>query len=370
METINNKRPEIIAYYLPQYHPTPNNDLWWGKGFTEWTNVAKAQKLFRGHYQPHIPADLGFYDLRLPEIREQQAEMARYAGISAFCYYHYWFEYGKEELDLPFKEVLKLGKPDFPFCLCWANESWYSKMWNKDGAVVSKRLLIEQKYLGEEDNRKHFESLLPAFEDKRYLRYNGRIVFVIYRPLLFKNIKEFISQWRVLASKYGIGDFYFVGYSFNVESEYDDIIKLGFDAVNSCGILNFKNKPRGIAKLRFVLDDYKRVLLNTPSVYQYKDVSPFFVNGEYDIREDILPTIIPNWDHSPRSGANGYLFDNSTPEFFYSHLMNVKALLNRKDNNLCFLKSWNEWGEGNYVEPDLKFGWGYLDALKEFCKKI
>ena len=155
-----------------------------------------------------------------------------------------------------------------------------------------------------------------------------------------------------------------------MESEYDDIIKLGFDAVNSCGILNFKNKPRGIAKLRFVLDDYKRVLLNTPSVYQYKDVSPFFVNGEYDIREDILPTIIPNWDHSPRSGANGYLFDNSTPEFFYSHLMNVKALLNRKDNNLCFLKSWNEWGEGNYVEPDLKFGWGYLDALKEFCKKI
>lgn len=358
---------QVIAYYLPQFHPTPNNDKWWGKGFTEWTNVAKAQRLYRGHYQPHVPADLGFYDLRLPVIREQQAAMAKYAGITAFCYYHYWFEHGNEELDLPFKEVLRLGKPDFPFCLCWANESWYNKMWNKDGEVTSKKLLAEQKYLGEEDNKKHFESLLSAFKDKRYMRYNGKLVFVIYRPLLFENVKDFISQWKELAIMHNLGDFYFIGYSCNISSEYDKIIGLGFDAVNSCGILNFKcHSDNLMVKLKDKLSYYKRSYLKLPDVYQYNKISPSFINQSFDVKENVLPTIIPNWDHTPRSGVNGYLFENSTPEFFSDHLNDVKDLLSKKTNQLCFLKSWNEWGEGNYVEPDLKYGWGYLDALRRF----
>lgn len=361
-------KPLIIAYYLPQYHPTPNNDKWWGKGFTEWTNVAKAQKLYKGHYQPHIPADLGFYDLRVPEVREQQAEMARYAGVSAFCYYHYWFEHGNEELDMPFKEVLRLGKPDFPFCLCWANESWYNKMWNKDGTVVSKKLLAEQKYLGVDDNRKHFESLLTAFKDKRYLRYEDKIVFVIYRPLLFEKVTEFISQWRKLAKDNGLNDFYFIGYTYDVENEYDKIVNLGFDAVNSCGIINFKNVQHGaLTQLKSKIKDYFRAILNRPEIYKYKDVSPFFLKKDFDSKENVLPTLIPNWDHTPRSGANGYLFENSRPEYFSSHLNSVKEVLGSKKNQLCFLKSWNEWGEGNYVEPDLKYGWGFLDALKKFC---
>ncbi len=360
-------KPIVIAYYLPQFHPTVNNDKWWGKGFTEWTNVAKAQKLYKGHYQPKIPADLGFYDLRLPEIREQQANMAKYAGISAFCYYHYWFEYGKEELDMPFKEVLKLGRPDFPFCLCWANESWYSKMWNKEGAVISKKLLAEQKYLGEEDNQKHFESLLPAFKDDRYLKIDGKVVFVIYKPLLFENVEAFISQWRLLAKKYGLGGFYFIGYSYEIEDEYLKIINKGFDAVNDCGIINYRSKSHNFfAKILGVLNKCRREWLNTPDVKQYKKVSKFFINKKYDSKEDVVPTLIPNWDHTPRSGANGYLFENSTPEYFSCHLDNVKEIINNKQNKMCFLKSWNEWGEGNYVEPDLKYGWGYLDALRIF----
>lgn len=363
------KSPIVIAYYLPQFHPTPNNDVWWGKGFTEWTNVAKAQKLYRNHYQPHIPADLGFYDLRLPEVREQQAEMARYAGISAFCYYHYWFENGKEELDLPFKDVLKSGKPDFPFCLCWANESWFSKMWNKEGTVVSKKMLAEQKYLGQDDNLKHFKSLLPAFKDNRYLRYEGKIVFVIYRPLQFKGVTEFINQWRKLANDYGLFDFYFIGYSFDIEHEYQSIIELGFDAVNSCGIINYKY--RGISDSIFKkivrrVNLYIRKLLNRPEIQDYKKVSKFFVNSEFDSKEDVLPTLIPNWDHTPRSGTNGYLFEDSTPNNFSVHLEDVRELMMSKVNQLCFLKSWNEWGEGNYVEPDLRYGWGYLDAIKKF----
>ena len=138
--------PRIIALYLPQYHPIPENDEWWGKGFTEWTNVAKAKPLFYGHYQPHIPADLGFYDLRLPEVREQQAQLAREAGIEGFCYYHYWFGNGKQLLERPFNEVLQSGKPDFPFCLCWANHDWTNKTWIKEKSTKRDSMIMKMEY--------------------------------------------------------------------------------------------------------------------------------------------------------------------------------------------------------------------------------
>ena len=173
---------KVIAFYLPQYHPTPHNNEWWGEGFTEWTNVAKAPKLFWGHYQPKVPADLGFYDLRIPEVREKQAELAKYAGVDGFCYYHYWFGNGRVELETPFNEVLKTGKPDFPFCLCWANETWSRKFWNKDGNVAQSTTLAEQTYPGMDDIISHFMNVLPAFKDPRYIKQDGMPVFMIYRP--------------------------------------------------------------------------------------------------------------------------------------------------------------------------------------------
>jgi lipopolysaccharide biosynthesis protein len=171
----------VIAFYLPQYHPTETNNKWYGQGFTEWTNVGKARPLFHGHYQPKVPKDLGYYDLRYPEVKELQAQMAREAGIEGFCYYHYWFGGGRRELEYPFAQVSQSGKPDFPFCLCWANQSWYSKFWNGD-SVCAPRLIAEQKY-DEEDIERHFYELLPAFKDKRYMKVDGKCIFMIYRPL-------------------------------------------------------------------------------------------------------------------------------------------------------------------------------------------
>ena len=194
---MSNSKARVIAYYLPQFHPIPENDQWWGKGFTEWTNVARARPLFRGHYQPRVPADLGFYDLRLPEVREAQAEMARAAGIEGFCYWHYWFGNGKRLLERPFNEVLHSGKPDFGFCLAWANHSWSNKTWENSGAKP--RILMEQCYGGVEDNRAHFNAVLPAFHDKRYIRVDGKPLFVVYAPLDIPRVGEFLEQcglWR------------------------------------------------------------------------------------------------------------------------------------------------------------------------------
>lgn len=360
---MSNKK--LIAFYLPQFHPTKDNDQWWGKGFTEWTNVAKAKKLFWNHYQPHIPADLGFYDLRLPEAREAQANLAKEYGVYGFCYYHYWFQEGIEELEKPFDEVVRLGKPDFPFCLCWANETWYSKFWNIDGRV-EKKPLAEQLYLGHNDNEKHFLRLLPAFKDKRYILYNNRLLFVIYRPLEFIDFPSFKKQWNGLARTYGLPEFFFVGYSMDIAREFQPIMDLGFDSVISCRMSFVGANVGHIEKLFNYL---VRRLLRIPVIKDYKRFYKDLI-GPLDCDRRVIPTIIPNWDHTPRSGIGGVVYTNSTPDVFYKHVEQVVDILHNKskDNQLCFLKSWNEWGEGNYVEPDLKYGRGFLEVIKHFFK--
>lgn len=356
---------EIIAFYLPQYHPTEDNNKWWGTGFTEWTNVAKAQKLYPGHYQPHIPADLGFYDLRLAEVREQQSQMAKEAGVTGFCYYHYWFGNGKLELQLPFEEIISSGKPNFPICLCWANESWGKKMWDKDGSIIKKEVLIEQEYLGEEDNILHFNYLLKAFKDPRYMKIHDKLLFVIYKPLDFKNLRQFMSQWQGLALKHNLPGFYFVGYTCHIEKEYELLKNMGIDAVIACNILkplSTSNNALYTKAKRFI----KKRILGYPTVINYGKAINYF-DSSYDQYSDVYPTLIPNWDHTPRSGSGGYLFENSTPCFFKKHAIQLIKNIHHKDlaDQILFLKSWNEWGEGNYMEPDLKFGKGYVQALRE-----
>lgn len=360
-------KPEIIAFYLPQYHPTPNNNKWWGEGFTEWTNVAKAKPLFRGHYQPKIPADLGFYDLRMPEIRDAQAKLAKEAGVTGFCYYHYWFGNGEQELELPFNEVLRTGEPDFPFCLCWANETWGRKMWNKDGAVIGQEILAEQKYLGEADDRMHFNSLLPAFKDKRYIKIDGKPVFMIYRPLAFKEMRRFIDFWNQLAKENGLEGIYFIGYSLMVDKEYSQIKDLGVDGVCSCRLGKSSNKDFFWLFRRAI-----SIFTKIPIIISYKKIFPQLIQSFEREHLDVYPTMLPNWDHTPRSGYNGYLYSDSKPDFFEEHASEVLQVVKDKPINrqICFLKSWNEWGEGNYMEPDMRYGKGYIRALVNAIKKI
>ena len=357
---MSDNRVRILAAYLPQFHPIPENDEWWGKGFTEWTNVGKAKPLFRGHYQPRVPADLGYYDLRLPEVREQQAEMARACGVEGFCYWHYWFGNGKQLLERPFREVVASGKPDFPFCVSWANHSWQDKQFSKEG---TERMLIEQQYLGEPDYVQHFYSLLPAFKDKRYIRVDNKPLFQLYLPLKFPDIASFIKIWQREARANGLEGIHFVGHT-HLEEDYEPLKKAGFDAINNVRLYHFHRNAFSIPERAFI--KLKRLWLKHGSIFDYSRVYKYF-SGEKDRLDDWYPTIIPNYDHSPRSGRRGNIFINSNPDVFKNHAKQVLESVKHKapEHRIVFLKSWNEWAEGNYMEPDLKFRSGYVNALKQ-----
>lgn len=366
---MNNKKARVIAYYLPQFHPIPENDLWWGKGFTEWTNVGKSKPLFKGHYQPRVPADLGYYDLRMPEIREAQAEMARNAGIEGFMYWHYWFGNGRRVLERPFNEVLNTGKPDFPFCLGWANHSWTNHSWNSSTQWQKKSYIVEQTYPGEKDIIDHFYYVLPAFQDKRYITVENMPVFLIYDPLGLPNTKQFIRIWQELAIKNGLSGIHFVGIASNRMDACEKIISLGFSAVNSNGQWEAESKIKGryIKLLQHnIINKFGGLIIDK---YDYKEIIKY-LNSENDKNIYVYPTILPQWDRSARSGRRASIYHGSTPELFAVHLnRSLKSIIQKPfENRILFLKSWNEWAEGNYVEPDIKFGNGYLNTLKNCIK--
>ena len=367
MEINNNDgRSKVIAYYLPQFYPCDFNDKWYGKGFTEWTNVGKAKPLYHGHYQPKVPADLGYYDLRIPEVAEKQVELAREAGVFGFAYWHYWWS-GKRLLDMPAERMLKTMKPDFPFMFAWANESWYRKLWDTD--TKKDTLIMEQTYPGEEDNRAHFEYCLPFFKDKRYITFDGKPIFFIYKPLKFENIKELITQWNKWIKEAGVADsFYWMAMSETTDEEFNKIKSLGFDCVSfmhtGCrmGASVEKNDlSHALFSLRIRMD----YLLKRPLMLDYRNIVHTVWVERFDSREDVAPMIIPNWDHTARSGMKGYVFTHSTPALFEKMARYVLGKVKSKKNKMVMLKSWNEWAEGNYMEPDLKFGHGYIDALNK-----
>lgn len=362
-----NSKPNIIAFYLPQYYPFKENDEWWGKGFTEWTNVGRAKPLFKGHYQPRVPADLGYYDLRLPIVREQQAELAREAGVTAFCYWHYWFGNGKRLLADIFNEVLETGKPDFPFCLGWANHSWFAKTWNKN-AKQKDVLLMEQTYPGIEDERMHFSFLLKAFQDKRYLKIEGKPFLYIFDADSIP--EEYIQHLREWTKEAGFNDLYLIA-NISITDDKQKFINKGFDAVTYKRILYYNALSSGNItnalkrKLAYLYGTIKGLLLRRPGfVVDYKKhIHNFITDEEY--KECVIPEILPGWDHSPRSKEKAIVYINNTPEAFYKHCKQALDSVRKKHNKIILLKSWNEWGEGNYMEPDIKNGKGFIMSLRK-----
>lgn len=372
-------KARVIAFYLPQFHPVKENDEMWGKGFTEWTNVAKAKPLYKGHYQPQIPADLGFYDLRVPEVRIEQAEMAKKYGIEGFCYWHYWFGNGKRILEQPFNEVLASKSPEFPFCLGWANHSWSNKTWKKSKHFTKDITFIEQQYLGIEDYTAHFYEVLPAFKDKRYITVDGKPLFLIFDPEAIPNATEFINLWRNLAKENGLKDIFFVArvssmgklalnnlsIKDNAHERFKKFLDMGFDGINSDMQRYAETKVAGTINKasRAVI----RKIAGNFTAYKYdysKIMENFHIEEEKD--EYVFPQIIPRLDRTPRSGKDARIYDNSTPEKFGKAVRDALNLVKHKnpEHKIIFLQAWNEWGEGNYMEPDLTFGKGYLEALK------
>lgn len=355
----SDSKVRAIAFYLPQFHPVPENDEWWGEGFTEWRNVTKAKPLFPGHYQPHLPADLGFYDLRLPEVREAQAELARQHGIHGFCYYHYWFN-GRRILERPFNEVLQSGKPDFPFCLCWANENW-SRAW--DGG--EKNMLLQQNH-SEEDDRAHILDLLPALRDSRYIRINGRPLLIIYRTALLPDPKRTASIWREVARAAGIGEIYLAA----VEKGNVNPESIGFDAA-----IEFSPNSKDVGQPAFAGPVTKKLsslgvipkVFSQHSVFRYSAIAEGKKNQKLPAYK-YFRCVSPMWDNTPRRKENGRILLGSTPKLYKDWLTTVLKQTCEKyegDEQIVFINAWNEWAEGCHLEPDLKWGHAYLEATKE-----
>ena len=339
----------LIAFYLPQYHPIPENDRWWGPGFTEWRNVVAAKPNFAHHYQPHVPSELGFYDLRVPETRAQQAALAKAHGIGAFCYYHYWFS-GKRLLERPLEEVIATGAPDFPFCVCWANENW-TRRWDGRGDQV----LIAQNY-ADDDAVRFLRDLLPALRDRRYVRVGGRPLLLVYCPGAIPDPRRWAEAWRDEARRAGLPDLYLACVQ-SVHQPPDDPRRIGYDAAvefpphwTRSNVLTQAVVGRRAGFRGEVLDyvSCAREMLARP-----RPAYPLYRG------------VMPGWDNTPRGQDSSHCFVNAEPANYERWLraLVVQARASRpEEERVIFVNAWNEWGEGCHLEPDLRHGRAFLEA--------
>ena len=350
---LNHEPPvKAIAFYLPQFHPVPENDEWWGEGFTEWTNVTKTVPVFEGHHQPQLPADLGFYDLRVPEVLEKQADLARRYGIYGFCFYYYWFN-GRRLLERPLDQMMKRGKPDFPFCVCWANENW-TRAW--DGSV--KEILLEQHYSTEADFQL-IDDLIPLFEDPRYIRVDGAPLFLVYRASDIPDVKASIVRWRARCAERGIA-------------------KVHIAMVQSFG--NIDPRPAGFdsavefpphVKHRLVPPDFMPTV--DPEFRGYMEDYLALATDQVSLP---LPPFVRYrgammaWDNSARRGKNAHIVIRSSPGMYqrlFSRLVEQTMQLRKVQEPLLFINAWNEWAEGTHLEPDRRYGKAWLEATFQAC---
>lgn len=366
---------KAIAFYLPQYHPIPENNEWWGKGFTEWTNVAATQPRFHGHHQPQIPADLGFYDLRLPETREAQAELASKYGIHGFCYYHYWFN-EHMLLERPLNEVLSTGEPNFPFCVCWANENW-TRAW--DG--LERQMLIKQDYC-EEDSHSHIAWFINIFKDSRYIKVNGRPMLLIYRVDHIPDVKNMVANWRSEVKKAGFPDLYLCATKNGFVSLDDQsIIELGFDAV-----VDFQPnrndfpapvglKPTLYRVARKLLPDslYQSIKLSVSAnnIIDYRGMVKKIMEKVWPKNYRKFPVVFPSWDNSARR-KSATIIQNDDPELYGTWLKHALSSVSDypEQEQFVFVNAWNEWAEGCHLEPDRRNGHAFLEQTRNAISSL
>lgn len=359
---------KIICFYLPQFHPIPENDNWWGKGFTEWMNVARAKPRFLGHYQPHIPADLGFYDLRLEESRIAQADLASMYGISGFCYYHYWFN-GKMLLERPFNDVLSSGKPDFPFCLCWANENW-TRAWDGE----DRHVLIEQDYTNYAP-AEHMRWLSKAFKDKRYIRVNGKPIFIVYRTDEIPNLKTVLQKWRDEAAAQGIPNLHLCAVkSFKNKLNEDQLFALGFDAVVEFHPHHefFPRQNWWCFVKYFPAKFFNRILrpvvrgMGLPSLAAFSYAAMVKKILSRERKKRVYPCVFPSWDNSARRKVGATVIQNNNERLYEKWLSRELEYVSSYpvEERLVFVNAWNEWAEGCHLEPDIRNGRRFLEATK------
>jgi 2-polyprenyl-3-methyl-5-hydroxy-6-metoxy-1,4-benzoquinol methylase len=349
IEGIRHSGVQTIAFYLPQFYPFPENDQWWGKGFTEWTNVTKASPLFKGHYQPHLPTDLGFYDLRLRETRHEQAQTAKRYGISAFCYHYYWFS-GKRLLDAPLDAMLHDPALEMPFCLCWANENW-TRRWD----AAEHEILIAQDYSAQNDAQ-FVQDLLPYFDDSRYLRIGSSPFFVIYRAQQIPDLPARLGRWRESFLAHGFD----VHFCAALTHGNEDYMQLGFDSGVEFPPHNLRNLkvPPVNKKLEFNSDFHGIVV-------EFGDLAEAYMAREYS-GDTVFKCVVPSWDNAARRNDQALVVLNGTPNNFELWLRQAYEYTSKSlpaGKQLLFVNAWNEWAEGCHLEPDRLYGRRFLEAV-------
>lgn len=362
---------KVIAFYLPQYHEIPENNKWWGKGFTEWVNVKKAKPLFEGHYQPRIPLNNNYYDLSDNSVMDWQISIAKKYGVYGFCFYHYWFD-GHMLLQKPVEAFLRNKKQDMPFCICWANEHWTNAWVSKKNTV-----LIEQRYGGKKEWEEHFDYLLQYFKDPRYIKNNNKPLFVVYRPELIDCLNPMLDYWQELAKENGFAgmEFAYQHVSYLLHPNRDDsrfTYNIEYEPIYAQSLMAQRRFPK-LRKLKREVAEFAEKKLNIDIRhvtdaklvhYSYDEVWQYILNMSPSTSMAI-PGAFVDWDNTPRRGDKGTLYDGVTPKKFHEYMSaQIKRAKDVYHQDMLFIFAWNEWAEGGYLEPDEKQKCGMLEALK------
>ncbi|MCB9397019.1 MAG: glycoside hydrolase family 99-like domain-containing protein [Acidobacteria bacterium] len=341
-------RIRLFAFYLPQFHPIPENDKWWGKGFTEWTNVTKAQPQFVGHYQPKLPGELGFYDLRLPEIQKRQIELARNYGIEGFCFHFYWFA-GKRLLERPLQQLISDPSMNISFFLCWANENW-TRVWDGHDRDV----LMAQKHSAEDDLA-FIRYVGEIMKDPRYVRFGDRPVLVVYRPSLLPNAKKTAKRWREYIREAGLGELFLMCVQFDV----DDPRTFGFDAA-------VEFPPHKLARnLKPINEKFSLINPQFSGLVLPYDAMAKRARAIEGCEYPLIRGVCPAWDNEARRPGRGTIYQGSSPQKYQQWLEQAMDFAEKnpvENQRVVMINAWNEWAEGAYLEPDQALGYAYLEA--------